>query len=114
MMKTTRLGERGVQARGGRFRRPAGGSLVEMALVMPLLIYMAFGLVEFGQFMYIKHAFEAAARDGMRVAVLPGHPDTSDHGSHQHAGAGERHLQLVLADHHRSRAHRQRIGQQRG
>ncbi len=70
MMISTRLGKRGSRPGVGWLRRRAGGSLVEMALVMPLLIYMAFGLVEFGQFMYIKHAFEAAARDGMRIAVL--------------------------------------------
>jgi len=59
-----------------RFFRPArrrprrGGALLELALTFPLVCFMAFGLVEFGQFMYIKHCFESAARDAMRVGIM--------------------------------------------
>lgn len=57
--------------RRARGRRPRnGGALLELALTFPLLLAMAFGLVEFGQYMYIKNCFEAAARDGMRIAIL--------------------------------------------
>jgi Flp pilus assembly protein TadG len=51
-------------------RRRGGNSLVELALTFPILMFMAFGLVEFGQFLYLKHCFEAAARDAARVAVM--------------------------------------------
>ena len=30
-----------------------------------------FGLVEFGQYIYIRHCFESAARDAARVAIMP-------------------------------------------
>ena len=53
-----------------RQRRRSGNSVLELALVMPILMAMAFGLVEFGQFMYVRHAFVSAARDAMRVAVM--------------------------------------------
>jgi len=53
-----------------RSRRRRGGALVELALTFPLVCSMAFGLVEFGQYMYIKHCFEAAARDATRVAIM--------------------------------------------
>jgi Flp pilus assembly protein TadG len=50
--------------------RHRGNSVLELALLMPILMAMAFGLVEFGQFMFVRHAFESAARDAMRVAVM--------------------------------------------
>jgi Flp pilus assembly protein TadG len=60
----------GLTRRGGQRRRTTGNSILELSLVLPLLLAMAFGLVEFGQFFYVRHAFEAAARDAARVAVL--------------------------------------------
>jgi len=51
-------------------RKRLGGALLEMALAFPLVLFMGFGLVEFGQYMYIKHCFEAAARDAARVAIM--------------------------------------------
>jgi Flp pilus assembly protein TadG len=56
----------GVRAR----RRRRGNSVLEMSLLLPVLLSLAFGLVEFGQYLYIKHCFESAARDAARVAVL--------------------------------------------
>jgi Flp pilus assembly protein TadG len=50
-------------------RGRSGNGLLELALVMPLLLAMALGMVEFGQYFYIKHTFESAARDGCRVAI---------------------------------------------
>lgn len=43
---------------------------MELALALPVVLYLAFGLVEFGQYMYIKNCFEAAARDAARVAIM--------------------------------------------
>jgi Flp pilus assembly protein TadG len=53
-----------------RSHKRRGGALLELALAFPVVLYMGFGLVEFGQFMYIKHCFEAAARDATRLAIL--------------------------------------------
>jgi Flp pilus assembly protein TadG len=50
--------------------RTRGTAVMEMAIAFPILLSLSFGLCEFGQYMYIKHCFEAAARDAMRVGIL--------------------------------------------
>ena len=47
-----------------------GAQIIEMAISFPVLLYLSFGLVEFGQYFYIRHCFESAARDGARYAIL--------------------------------------------
>lgn len=47
-----------------------GVSVVEVAVTLPLVILMAFGVVEFGRGMMVKHSLEESARAGCRVAVL--------------------------------------------
>ena len=54
-----------------RRQRPGGNAILEMAIVLPLLLYLSMGMVEYGQYFYVKQAFEAAARDGCRVAISP-------------------------------------------
>lgn len=54
---------------GARGRR--GGAILEAALVFPILLSLGFGTVEFGYFFHIKHAFQGAAREGARTAILP-------------------------------------------
>jgi Flp pilus assembly protein TadG len=51
-------------------RRRSGMQVLEMALALPVLLFLSMGMVEYGQFFYIKHCFEAAARDGSRYAIL--------------------------------------------
>jgi Flp pilus assembly protein TadG len=55
-----------------RKRRRAGGAVLEAILVLPVLMYLAFGVVEFGQYFYVKHALEGAARDGCRAFIVGG------------------------------------------
>ena len=55
--------------RPGRFR--SGTAVIETVFALQVLLFLTFGMVEFGQFMYIRHAFVSAARDGARVAILP-------------------------------------------
>jgi Flp pilus assembly protein TadG len=43
-----------------------------MALVTPLLLMLAFGVVEYGYFFYVQHTLQGAARSGARAAVIPG------------------------------------------
>ncbi|HEX4125912.1 MAG TPA: TadE/TadG family type IV pilus assembly protein [Tepidisphaeraceae bacterium] len=47
-----------------------GTAMMELAIAFPIMLAMAFGLCEFGQYMYIRHCFEGAARDAMREAIL--------------------------------------------
>lgn len=69
------MGKRTIKQRqtAGRLRRRgfrAGNSLIEMAIAFNVLLWLSFGMVEFGEFFYVRHAFEAAARDGCRTAVM--------------------------------------------
>ena len=51
-------------------RRYGGNSTIEMVFAFSLLMFIAMGMCEFGQYFYIKHAFEAAARDAARASIL--------------------------------------------
>jgi Flp pilus assembly protein TadG len=52
-------------------RRRRGSTVLQTAVVLPVLLSVSMGAVEFGQFLYIRHAFLAAARDAARAASLP-------------------------------------------
>ena len=63
-------------------RRRLGQSLVEMAMVLPLLTFLTFGLVDFGRAYFFQVSVTNAAREGARVAILnvytgPGTPSCS-------------------------------------
>jgi Flp pilus assembly protein TadG len=52
--------------------RPAGIALIELAILLPLLLIITFGVIEFG-WMFTKTAeITNAARHGARVGVRPG------------------------------------------
>jgi|SRR5260370_12733400 Flp pilus assembly protein TadG len=53
-----------------RWRGRAGQSLVEMAMVLPILALLTFGLVDFGRGYYFQVSVTNAAREGARVAIL--------------------------------------------
>jgi Flp pilus assembly protein TadG len=46
-----------------------GNSIAEIALVLPILLMLAFGVVDYGDFLYLKNTFQAAALAGARAAV---------------------------------------------
>ncbi len=54
--------------RGRRFRR--GGAVLEAALVLPIVLGISFGMIEFGHFFFVKHTLQSAARDGARVGIV--------------------------------------------
>ncbi len=49
-----------------------GQSLVEFALVVPLLLILMLGIVEFGRAWMTKNILTGAAREAVRVAVVGG------------------------------------------
>ena len=53
-----------------RWRSRHAQSLVEMALVLPLLAFLTFGLLDFGRAYYFQVSVTNAAREGARVAIL--------------------------------------------
>src|SRR5438477_3413619 len=50
------------------FRR-RGNAVLDMALVMPVLLSLTFGTVEYGHYFYVKHCLQGAAREGARAAI---------------------------------------------
>ena len=53
-----------------RWRSRAGQSLVETAMVLPVLAFLTFGLLDFGRAYYFQVSVTNAAREGARVAIL--------------------------------------------
>jgi len=51
-----------------RHRRRAG-AVLETFLVLPILLVLAFGTVEFGWYFFVKHNMQGAAREGARSAI---------------------------------------------
>ena len=64
--------------RRARLRSARGAELIELAMVLPLLLLLIGGIVDFA---FMFQAFEVlnnAAREGARVAVLPGYDPFRD------------------------------------
>ena len=61
----------GMSTRRSMIRGRCGVDLLEMSNALSVLLFVTFGMVEFGQYYNVKHCFEAAVRDGSRVATLP-------------------------------------------
>ena len=53
-----------------------GAAAVEFAVILPLLLMILFGILEFGRILYVNQALSWAAREGARVAALPGTTNT--------------------------------------
>jgi Flp pilus assembly protein TadG len=49
-----------------------GAASVEFAAVLPILLMFIFGIVEFGRVLTVNQALVNSAREGARVACLPG------------------------------------------
>ena len=50
-----------------------GAELIEFAVVLPILVFIIAGIVDFGMMFRTYEAVTNAAREGARVAVLPGY-----------------------------------------
>ncbi|HWB52868.1 MAG TPA: TadE/TadG family type IV pilus assembly protein [Tepidisphaeraceae bacterium] len=56
--------------------RRRGGAVLETALVLPVLISITFGAIEFGYYFWIQNTLEGAARNGARAAIISGATNT--------------------------------------
>ena len=66
-----------MRPRGMRWRRDdRGTALIEMAFTLPLLLLISIGIIEFGRAFQTWQVLTNAAREGARVAVLPGISDS--------------------------------------
>ena len=54
-----------------RRRRWLGSAVLDAALVLPILLSLTFGTVEYGYFFFAKHSLQGAAREGCRVGITP-------------------------------------------
>jgi Flp pilus assembly protein TadG len=59
-----------------RFRSERGAELIEFALVLPILLLVFAGIVDFAQMFQRYLTINNAAREGARIAVLPGYTQT--------------------------------------
>jgi Flp pilus assembly protein TadG len=58
-----------------QFRGEEAAQLVEFALVLPMLLLVVLGIAEFGFIFQRYEVVTNAAREGARMAVLPGYTD---------------------------------------
>lgn len=61
-----------------RRRRASGQTLVEFALVIPIIVLLIASFVEIGRAVYAFNTIANAARQGVRVAVVNQLPDVTD------------------------------------
>lgn len=57
------------------WRGDDGAALIEAAFVLPMLLFVSIGIIEFGRAFQTWQVVTNAAREGARVAVLPGMSD---------------------------------------
>src|SRR4029453_15663868 len=60
-----------------RRRSEGGAALLEMAFALPLLLLVCVGILEFGRAYQTWQVITNAAREGARIAVLPGMDDAA-------------------------------------
>lgn len=71
--------EREVELRGRDSRdRDRGASLIESAIVLPLLILLALGTIDLGMLFRHHHSLTSAVRVGVRVGALSGKAEDAD------------------------------------
>lgn len=59
-----------MKIRGSKFIFLRGQSLIEFALILPLLLFMVVGIFEFGLLFMTYHTVQNAGREGVRLAVV--------------------------------------------
>jgi Flp pilus assembly protein TadG len=57
---------------GKRARHRTGIATLEFALVLPILLVLVFGMVDYGWKLHIMHTMNVAARDGARQLAVRG------------------------------------------
>ncbi len=55
----------------------SGASMIEFALILPILIVLLFGIIEFGILLYDKAVITNASREGARAGIVFGDPRIS-------------------------------------
>jgi Flp pilus assembly protein TadG len=50
--------------------RSRGGTVVEFALVFPMMLFLIFAILEFGRYAFVQHTLQYATREGVRLALV--------------------------------------------
>jgi len=64
---------------GGKWSRDSGASLVEFAILLPLLILLVLGIIEFGWLLGLNNDVRHGAREGARYAAVDGGDNAAIH-----------------------------------
>lgn len=59
-------------------RSRRGQALIEWALIMPILVVLLFGIIDFGYLVFCHNTMQAATREGMRLAAYNDPTVTND------------------------------------
>lgn len=74
---------------GGRRRRDEGAALAEFALVIPFLVLLLVGIIEFGAALNHQISVQGAAREGARMLALRNNAGAVDAAVHASAGIAD-------------------------
>ncbi len=66
-----------IAPRHGRQTDRNGTAAVEFAVVAPVFFILVFGMIEYGRAVMVQQVITNAAREGARIAVIPGATTTS-------------------------------------
>jgi Flp pilus assembly protein TadG len=66
------MSQRGLMHPGGRTGGRAGSTSLEVAICLPVLLMMAFGMIEFGRMLVLEHSMTWASTTTIRYAVVHG------------------------------------------
>ncbi len=73
------------RARGNPMKRmpisEKGAAIVEFAIILPLLLIITFGLIEFGIFLFNKQVITNASREGARAGIVSMSPRLPNFGT---------------------------------
>lgn len=61
---------RNTRRRGGRRASEAGAATIEFALVLPILVMLIFGTIQYGYYFFATQSASAAARDAARRSAV--------------------------------------------
>jgi hypothetical protein len=87
-LATCRRARRGLPAGpGGRERNERGSTLVEFALILPLILFLVFGIIEFGTVYSSQISVRQGVREGARQGAVANWGTTSSCSLHGTTGA---------------------------
>ena len=62
----------------GNVKRQKGAAAIEFALVLPLLVLLLFGTIEFGLLLFNQQVITNASREGARAGIVAGSSRVTD------------------------------------